>query len=266
MLARHNDLWRHADTSQLVTLCDTNWDPPQVIVISVIVMFYVPLAAIFVLFARIICVLRRHMTAFTVRMRTTTSFYEPDVSTSDITSTVVFEQRLSPNSPRSHGSKQMTSSGLLATPVGRVTNRSTETRMYGSRDQPTRMTSCIEVGVIADRKSLSSSDVSTAASRIEMGAIPVCSWAHQTRGASLTVVEPPKWRQYASQLRARRQDTMQEARLRQQVKVAKTFGAITGFLLPSTRSSYTCILLLVLVPATMLATVHCDAGKQCVLR
>ena len=246
------------DTS---VVCDTKWDPPELAVVGVVIMFYMPLAAILILFALIMCVLRRHMIAMTGRRtlslgnessddastcrqrddleilvseknrRVTTNATTTTAATTTTTASTICVHAVSvvtkeTNSPtltsclrtnrkrkcekrRSGSAPSLQRASIERAPSIRICSRNSETRIYAPRDHT-------EVTSFESKEGSSTCSDSTRE--------PV-HWARNMH------YEVPLYQRYASQLRAQRQDSLQEVRLRQQIKAARILGAITGFLL-----------------------------------
>jgi len=308
--------------------CDTDWQPPEVIIVSVIIMFYVPLAAIFVLFGLIMCALHRHMVAFTGHIRNATLSFVADQSSSSEQATsglnVVTAQsvvHIATNSssllttyvsnppravatsalnggreqgrPMSSGSSfkpevvvadivdcslvvrvaSTSGSGSVITTTRNGMSCSSNYHIDNSDTMRSRSALINDPSVLNRRRRMESVDnmiqTLTPSKGIDdmieltvMCRTPPTSHRGSTPGrltarqdvrlsdagskgssSSATVAlttgsgrdaigeKTPRCRQYASELRARRQDVMHETRLRRQVKAARTLGAITGVLL-----------------------------------
>lgn len=245
-------------------VCDTKWDPPELAVVGVVIMFYIPLAAILILFGLIMCVLRRHMIAMTGRRtlslgndssddaaacrqrddlenlvseksRRVTANATATTSTSTTATTttasticvqavdVVTKETNSPtltsclrtnrkrpfDKRRSGSAPTLQRTNIESTPSIRICSRNSETRIYAPRDHS-------EVTSFESKEGSSTCSDSTR---------EPLHWARNMH------YEVPRYQRYASQLRAQRQDSLQEVRLRQQIKAARILGAITGFLL-----------------------------------
>ncbi len=319
------------EQSAAAEICDTDWKPPELIVVSVIIMFYVPLVAILVLFGLIMCVLRRHMVAFTGRLRTNTlTCGIEQSSTSDATTSAALGSTAA--------SAGNVSGGLTSSVVNDSTKSSVEQRIRCSgaarrpSSQPEAVTSTsgygsadlIRLSVVSNKAEYVVADIVDVSLVVRVGSSstnrkysdlvstdcsigrsicsvdgtvggcsrssfsgngsagyrtrcwndppatrrnvvlddssdvddallqqhPVAHWKSHlnndstpisrsaaavvsvgSASAAAVVDAPPTWRRYAEQLRAQRQDMMQETRLRRQVKAARTLGAITGMLL-----------------------------------
>jgi len=272
-------------------ICDTQWNPPELAVITVILMFYIPLLAIFVLFGLIMCVLRRHMNTITRRMRRTLSVgmeqsdddfrggRKGGVAVVVDTDSVTSENALRVNSVSTLGVRGETLTDGVKTTTGsgngggerismrvHVYHKSSDVRSFTGGSQSSQVTTFVKFtsrvsvknlgGGGGDRRSgeristtfrLGSSLGADARSESEEETSFGSHGRHDGGGrrdcggaaANCRTAVPqhydeptaPHYHRYASDMRDRRQGSLQEVRLRQQIKAAKILGAMTGFLL-----------------------------------